>query len=83
MGIHASQDERADEAARQTVLGIYGLVRKLQIPPLRKIGIDRKDLERLATVTYQKAYSPENPRELKESDFLDLFTKAFDEEDPV
>lgn len=83
MGVDTGGFSHVHEAARQTVLAVYGLIRKLKIPTLKETGVSRADLEHLAGVTYQTAQNPDNPREMGEADFLGLFKKAFDEEDPV
>jgi len=83
MGIHLDGHSRVLDVARQTVLAVHSLIRKLGIPTLKETGISREDLERLATVTYQTAWNPDNAREMGEADFLELFKKAFEEKEPI
>jgi alcohol dehydrogenase len=83
MGLHPGQSSRIQETARQTVQTVHDLVRTLKIPTLRETGVSEEHLEDLAAVTFRTAYSPENLREMDESDFLELFKKAFKEEDPI
>jgi alcohol dehydrogenase class IV len=64
-------------------LAVYDLVQKLKIPTLKGTGISSEDLDSLAGQAYQNSSTPDNTRKIGEADYLVLFRKAFDEEDPL
>jgi len=70
------------EAARQAVVAVYDLIRRLKIPTLKETGVSWENLEPLAARAYQNTGTSYNARELGETDFLELFRKAFNEESP-
>jgi alcohol dehydrogenase len=67
-------------AAKQCVIAIRNILRDLNIPSARSIGLRREDLEKLAELAAANVSVESNPRILDKQDFLTMFQKAYDNE---
>ncbi len=83
MGVDKARFPDFDEASRQAVRLVCDLVRELEIPKLRDTDIHSEDIAPLAVQAHQNTGTPFNVREIGEEDYLELFRKAFHEEDPL
>jgi alcohol dehydrogenase len=83
MGVNHGGFSNVQKESRLAVLAVYDLVQKLKIPTLKGTGISSEDLDSLAGQAYQNSSTPDNTRKIGEADYLALFRKAFDEEDPL
>ena len=66
------------EAARQGVDAIRRLLKDLNIPDARSVGLKMADLNKLATAAAVNVSVESNPRNLDKQDFLILFQRAYD-----
>lgn len=72
-----------DEAATAAVAGLAALTRRLGIPALGDLGVSEQDLPRLAATAMMNAGTPDNPVEMSEASFLELFTATLRGGDPL
>ncbi len=71
------------EAAAAAVAGLAALTRRLGIPSLADLGVTEQDLPQLAATAMMNAGTPDNPVEMSEASFLELFTAALRGGDPL
>ena len=67
-------------AARQCVVAVRNMLRDLDIPSARRIGLKKEDLEKLAEMAAGNVSVESNPRALEKEDFLKMFQNAFDDD---
>ena len=68
------------ETAGQGVVAIRSLLRDLNIPDARSIGLNKADLNKLATAAAANVSVESNPRILDKQDFLTMFQRAYNNE---
>lgn len=68
------------EAARLSVAAIRSMLKDLEIPDARSIGLKKTDLNKLAAAAAANVALESNPRSLDKQDFLMMFQRAYDNE---
>jgi alcohol dehydrogenase len=68
------------EAARLSVAAIRSMLKDLDIPDARSIGLKKTDLNKLAAAAAANVALESNPRSLDKQDFLMMFQRAYDNE---
>ena len=68
------------EAARLSVAAIRSMLKDLDIPDARSIGLKKTDLNKLAAAAAANVALESNPRSLDQQDFLMMFQRAYDNE---
>jgi alcohol dehydrogenase len=66
------------EAARKAIKAIKGLFQDLNIPSARSIGLQKKDLNKLADAAAANVSVESNPRNMTKQDFQILFQRAYE-----
>jgi len=74
------EDLTSMQAARQGVAAIRSLLKDLNIPSARAIGLKKSDLNKLAVAAAANVALESNPRSLDKQDFLMMFQRAYDDE---
>jgi alcohol dehydrogenase len=67
-------------AARQCMIAVRNLLKDLDIPSARQIGLKKEDLNRLAEMAAANVSVASNPRTLDKQDFLKMFQNAYEHE---
>ena len=68
------------EAARLSVAAVRSMLKDLNIPDAKSIGLKKKDLNNLAAAAAVNVSVESNPRILDKQDFLMMFQRAYDNE---
>ena len=68
------------DAAGLSVVAVKSLLRDLNIPNAASIGLQKKDLNKLAGAAAINVSVESNPRILDKQDFLTMFQRAYDNE---
>jgi alcohol dehydrogenase len=68
------------EAARLSVVAVKSMLKDLNIPDAKSIGLKKKDLNNLAAAAAVNVSVESNPRILDKQDFLMMFQRAYDNE---
>jgi alcohol dehydrogenase len=68
------------EAARLGVVAVKSMLKDLNIPDAKSIGLKKKDLNNLAAAAAVNVSVESNPRILDKQDFLMMFQRAYDNE---
>jgi alcohol dehydrogenase len=65
-------------AARQSVAAVRSMLKDLDIPDARSIGLKKPDLNKLAAAAAANVAVESNPRSLDKQDFLKMFQRVYD-----
>ena len=68
------------EAARLSVVAVKSMLKDLNIPDAKSVGLKKKDLNNLAAAAAVNVSVESNPRILDKQDFLMMFQRAYDSE---
>ncbi|MCF8070520.1 MAG: iron-containing alcohol dehydrogenase [Desulfobacterales bacterium] len=68
------------DSARLGVLAVRNLLKDLNIPDARSVGLKKTDLNRLAAAAAINVSAESNPRVLDKQDFLSMFQRAYNKE---
>jgi alcohol dehydrogenase len=68
------------EAARLSVVAVKSMLKDLNIPDAKSIGLKKKDLNNLAAAAAVNVSVESNPRILDKQDFLMMFQRVYDNE---
>ncbi len=68
------------DAARLSVVAVKSMLKDLNIPDAKSIGLKKKDLNNLAAAAAVNVSVESNPRILDKQDFLMMFQRAYDNE---
>jgi len=66
------------EAAEKGTLAVRKLLKDLDIPDARTVGLKKQDLKKLANAAAANVSVESNPRTLEKADFLTMFQRAYD-----
>jgi len=76
MGSEAKDDK---QAAKDAVELVKKMVADVKLPTLKELGIQNPDIEKLSEMSEENGSTPSNPRPMNKQDYINVFTKAFND----
>lgn len=76
MGSKETDDRKA---AKEAVEMVKQMVKDIKLPTLKDVGIKKEDIEKLSEMSEENGSTPSNPRPMTKKEYVELFTKAYND----
>jgi len=73
------EDLSTRDAALKAIAAVKNLIRDLRIPSLREVGVQTKDIPKLAEIAFKNINLQYNPRKIDKKDIEEIFKNALKE----